>query len=239
MPKKEKSLHDKYLEQMKLIQEKTGIPGTYVLGALLAAVLFVWIGFLERLITNLVGTIYPAFWTIKSIESRSDDDKHWLTYWVVFACFTIIDMFSGFILKFIPFYFFLKIIFLIWLFMPNSQGCNIVYHLLVVRVFKCFEQDIDSASVKLGNYTKEFITQGNNILETKITETLGATAMNTAASMTKKVISGLSNHELRKGSVSSKNKKEDSTDKKLFEPAPTQKKVEKTTTSKNTKKKTN
>src|SRR5690606_4015763 len=109
------------------------------------AIIFVWIGFLERFITNLVGTVYPAFWTMKSIESRKDDDKQWLTYWVVFACFTIIDMFSGFILRFIPFYFFIKIIFLIWLFMPNSQGCHIIYHLLVVRVFKSFENDIDNA----------------------------------------------------------------------------------------------
>lgn len=164
---KELSLYDKYLEQMKLIQEKTGIPGTYVMGCLIAAIVFVYIGFLERFITNLVGTVYPAFWTMKSIESRTDDDKHWLTYWVVFACFTIIDMFSGFILRFIPFYFFLKICFLIWLFMPNSQGCNIIYHLLVVRVFKSFEQDIDQATGRIGELTKEFVAQGANVLESK------------------------------------------------------------------------
>lgn len=161
----EESLYDKYLDQMKLIQEKTGVPGTYVIGALLAAMGFVWIGFLERFITNLVGTVYPAFWTIKSIESKGDDDKQWLTYWVVFACFTTLEMFSGFILRYIPFYFFLKIVFLIWLFMPNSQGSSIIYHMLVVRVFKSFEKDIDHATEKIGEYTKEIITQGGTIIE--------------------------------------------------------------------------
>jgi receptor expression-enhancing protein 5/6 len=161
----EYSLYDKYLEQMRLIEEKSGIPGTYVIGVLLAAILFVWIGFLEKLITNLVGTVYPAFWTIKSIESKTDDDKRWLTYWVVFGFFTIVDMFSGFILKFIPFYFFLKICFLIILFMPNSQACNIVYKLFVVRVFKTFEQDIDTASVKITEYTKELVSDGANYIE--------------------------------------------------------------------------
>lgn len=162
------SLYDKYLEQMVLIQEKTGIPGNYVVVGLLTSIFFVWFGFLEKFITNLVGTVYPAFWTMKSIESKRDDDKHWLTYWVVFALFTTIDMFSGFILRFIPFYFFLKVVFLIWLFMPNSQGCNIVYHLLVVRVFKSFEQDIDHATGKIGEYTKELVGQGVNMLDNKM-----------------------------------------------------------------------
>jgi receptor expression-enhancing protein 5/6 len=161
----EESLYDKYLEQMNIIKEKTGIPGTFVMGALLAAMGFVWIGFLERFITNLIGTVYPAFWTIKSIESRGEDDKQWLTYWVVFACFTTLEMFSGFILRYIPFYFFLKIVFLIWLFMPNSQGCHIIYHMLVIRVFKSFEQDIDHATGKIGEMTKDIITQGNNMIE--------------------------------------------------------------------------
>jgi receptor expression-enhancing protein 5/6 len=184
--KEEFSLYDKYLEQMKLIQEKTGIPGAYVVGALLAAILFVWIGFLERLITNLVGTVYPAFWTIKSIESKTDDDKRWLTYWVVFAFFTIIDMFSGFILKYIPFYFFLKICFLIVLFMPNSQLCNIIYKMLVVRVFKTFEQDIDTATVKITEYTKELVSDGAKLIE-KEKPRLITGVINTAANTKAKV----------------------------------------------------
>lgn len=162
---KDVSLSDKWNEQMKLIQDKTGIQGNYVIIGLIASIVFVSIGFLDRFITNLVGTVYPAYWTMKSIESKGHDDKHWLTYWVVFACFTIVDVFSGFLLKFIPFYFFIKIIFLIWLFMPNSKGCNVVYHLLVVRVFKSFEQDIDNASGKLGEITKEFIHKGTVLIE--------------------------------------------------------------------------
>jgi len=184
--KEEFSLYDKYFEQMKLIHEKTGIPGGYVVGALFAAILFVWIGFLEKFITNLVGTVYPAFWTIKSIESRADDDKRWLTYWVVFAFFTIIDMFSGFILRFIPFYFFLKICFLIALFMPNSQLSNIIYKLLVVRVFKTFEQDIDTATIKITEYTKELVSDGAKLIE-KEKPRLITGVINAAASTKSKI----------------------------------------------------
>lgn len=164
-PKKEISLYDKWIEQMQIIQNKTGINGNYVIGILLFSIICVSLGYLDRFITNMVGILYPAFWTIKSIETKGEDDKHWLTYWVVFASFTIIDLFSGFILKFIPFYFFFKIIFLIWLFMPNSKGCDIVYHLLVVRVFKSFEQNIDQATDKLTENFKDIVNIGSDMID--------------------------------------------------------------------------
>jgi receptor expression-enhancing protein 5/6 len=170
------SLIEVYHNQMALIKEKTGIHGSYVLALLFISVLFVYLNVFESFITNLVGTLYPAFWTMKSIEMKGDDDKQWLTYWVVFAFFSIIDMFSGFILKFIPFYFFLKIIFLIWLFMPNSGGAHIIYHLLVVRVFKSFEKDIDHATDKFSKYTKEIINKGKDYIDTGVNIT-GAKVM--------------------------------------------------------------
>ena len=161
--KKELSLVEKWNEQMTLIEKKTGIHGVYVIILLVVSVLFVYLNIFDNLITNLVGTVYPAFWTMKSIETKGDDDKQWLTYWVVFASFTIVDMFSAFIVKFVPFYFLMKIIFLIWLFMPNSHGATLVYHLLVVRVFKSFESDIDNAADKVKEYTNEFVLNNENV----------------------------------------------------------------------------
>lgn len=161
--KKELSLVEKWNEQMTLIEKKTGIHGLYVIILLVVSVLFVYLNIFDNLITNLVGTVYPAFWTMKSIETKGDDDKQWLTYWVVFASFTIVDMFSAFIVKFVPFYFLMKIIFLIWLFMPNSHGATLVYHLLVVRVFKSFESDIDIAADKVKQYTNEFVLNNENV----------------------------------------------------------------------------
>lgn len=161
--RKDVSLVEKWNEQMKLIERKTGIHGVYVIICLVISILFVYLNIFDNLITNLVGTVYPAFWTMKSIETQGDDDKKWLTYWVVFGSFTIVDMFSGFIVKFVPFYFVLKIIFLIWLFMPNSHGATLVYHLLVIRVFKSFENDIDSAADKVKEYTNEFVLNSDNV----------------------------------------------------------------------------
>ena len=157
---KEISLIDKWNEHMKIIKDKTGIPGEIVIFVIIVTLIIVYLNIFDAdaLITNLVGTIYPAFWTMKSIETNSNDDKHWLTYWICFAFFNIIETFSGFILRFIPFYFFLKIIFLIWLF---SHGSFYVYQLLVVRIFKSFENDIDKATNSVKNYTNEFVKNDN------------------------------------------------------------------------------
>ena len=163
--KKEISLYEKWLDYLEIIHQKTGVKGKYVIVGLLTSIIFVSIGFLDRIITNIVGTVYPAYWTMKSIESKSPDAREWLTYWVVFACFTLIDTLSGFLLKFIPFYFFFKIIFLIWLFMPDSRNCTIVYNLVIVKLFKSVEKDIDEAGVKLGEYTKGLINQTSEVIE--------------------------------------------------------------------------
>ena len=62
--------------------------------------------------------------------------------------------------------------------MPNSKGCDIVYHLLVVRVFKSFEHKIDHAADKVTEYTKELVNIGTGYIE-KTT-----TAVNAAKTIT-------------------------------------------------------
>lgn len=137
------SIVDKWKEIMKAIKEKTGIDGIYVILFLLVCVILVYLGIFGTLITNMVGTIYPGFSTIKIMETNPKKKKEWLTYWVVFGFFIIIDMFSGLIMKIIPFYFVLKILFLIWMFLPGSSGCYLVYNYVILKLFKSVEDSLD------------------------------------------------------------------------------------------------
>ena len=136
------SLSDKWKEIMKSIKDKTGIDGIFVIIFLSLCVLLVYMGIFESLITSLVGTLYPGFSSIKAIQ-KNKDKKEWLTYWVIFGSFLIFDMFSTIIIKVVPYYFVLKIIFLIWMFIPGSNGCQIVYDFLISKVMKPIEQIID------------------------------------------------------------------------------------------------
>ena len=141
---KQISLIEKWQNEMNLIQEKTGIKGIYVVIALILSVIFVYYNIFDSVITNLVGTLYPAFWTIKSIE-RNDlaEQKNWLTYWAVFGFFILIDMFSPIIVKFVPFYLVMKILFLIWMFMPGTNGSKLFYEVVVKKILKKYEKNMD------------------------------------------------------------------------------------------------
>ena len=141
-PKITFSIVDKWKEIMNSIKEKTGIDGIYVIIFLAICVFFVYLGIMGSLITSLVGTLYPGFSTIKSIQ-KNTRKKEWLTYWVVFGSFLIFDMFSNIIVKFIPFYFVLKILFLIWMFIPGSNGCKLVYEFLISKIMKPLEEIFD------------------------------------------------------------------------------------------------
>ena len=157
--KKKISLYEKWQNQMILIQEKTGVKGIYVVILLVICVFLVYLNIFDTVITNLLGTLYPAFWTIKSIENDDlAEQKNWLTYWAVFGSFVLIDMFSPVIVKIIPFYFVFKIVFLIMLFMPGSKVGPFIYGILVKKILGKYEDEIDNAFDQMD----EILKQNNN-----------------------------------------------------------------------------
>ena len=157
------SLIEKWNEHMLIIENKTGIKGIYVIIFLIVCLLLVYYNIFDTFITNSIGFFYPAFCTMKAIETNSDEDKQWLTYWVCYACFCIFDLFGGLIKSFIPFYVILKVLFLIWLFMPNSLGTSIIYNVLVVRIFKVLENNIDDVQNKFKHITEQFAKDGEDL----------------------------------------------------------------------------
>ncbi len=53
--------------------------------------------------SQIVGFVYPAYASFKAIESPDKhDDTMWLTYWVVFAVFSIAETFSDTLLWWFP-----------------------------------------------------------------------------------------------------------------------------------------
>jgi len=95
---------------------------------LAVALVFLFLGFLSQFISYLVGYVYPAWMSCKTIEKRSvDDSLQWLAYWSIFSGLTFIEIFGDVFLFWVPFYYILKVVFLLWLSLPQFRGAYFLY----------------------------------------------------------------------------------------------------------------
>ena len=108
------------------------------------SVVCVMLGVGQTYITQVIAVLYPAFMSFMALESDTESmNKQWLTYWVVYGAFCIVDQFAGIILGLIPFYYFLKLAFLLWCMHPATHGATIVYDTYINPFYKEYEGQID------------------------------------------------------------------------------------------------
>ena len=140
---------NKEAKEVPVLQEfenKTGFkPIFLVFGVIVIVLLMVMSGYLAALLANLTGFAYPAYRTIKSLESPAvDDDKQWLTYWTVYGCFIVVDDWAHWITGMVPQYYLIKLIFLIWLYAPTTRGASLLYNKVIRGLFSKYHHQLDN-----------------------------------------------------------------------------------------------
>ncbi|XP_018565635.1 receptor expression-enhancing protein 5-like [Anoplophora glabripennis] len=136
----DKSLHDPekpWTSVFSQVEKSTGVDRIYIfLGTI--AIIGVWLvfGYAAQLVCNSVGFLYPAYASIHAIESPcKDDDTKWLTYWVVFAIFSIFEYFADVIVGWFPLYWLIKCLFFVWLMIPTEFNGSLVIYRRIVRPY--------------------------------------------------------------------------------------------------------
>jgi len=116
--------------------------GLAVAGLFLAFSLF---GFGQAAVCNAIGFFYPLFQSFKALRTdNKQDDTQWLTYWMVYGSFTLVESFTDVLFRWIPFYYLFKVLGLVWLYLPSTRGATVVFSTLIQPFLKKHESQIDS-----------------------------------------------------------------------------------------------
>jgi len=146
--KVEEFLHKKnyFTDGLEFIEQKTKVNRLYIcLGAAALLAVYLVVGYATSLVVSLLGFVYPAYASVKAIESeRKDDDTQWLTYWTVYSAFSIVEFFSDIFLSWFPLYFLFKCMFLVWCMAPFPwNGSEFLYHRILKPFVAEHKKDID------------------------------------------------------------------------------------------------
>lgn len=119
-------------------EKMTGVKRTVIAQVLLGLLsLYLIVGRAAQFVCNAIGFLYPAYKSLVALEtSNKEDDSKWLTYWVVFAAFSVTEFFSDTLLFWFPLYWLAKIAFLLWCSadIPNN-GSAIIYNRAIRPLF--------------------------------------------------------------------------------------------------------
>ncbi|KAI9021139.1 TB2/DP1, HVA22 family-domain-containing protein [Hyaloraphidium curvatum] len=115
-------------------EKRTKVPKTALAGAavaLLAAVFFFDLG--AGKLATISGVAYPAYATLNHLagDATKEGSQTWLSYWLVFGTFAVLECLGSFLYYWIPLYPLVKTAFLAYLYLPQTQGAKLVYDKVV------------------------------------------------------------------------------------------------------------
>ena len=207
-------------KEFKTLYKKTHIRPVYFFYILVICLLFIVVGFFDKYLTILIATVYPLYISLKTLQSKIGEEKadggiydeedkkkdvtQWLSYWVVYSVFINFESIFGFVLKYIPFYFFIKVIFLLFCFLPQYQLAWWLYDHCIRTLFNKYESHI----INFSNKIYRSITIGNEENDTISQEKVNKAVMKTL-NIKKKKSNGMEQYAKTEANETKEEKKEE------------------------------
>jgi len=144
------------IPQLNKLQETLKFPIIYLLvGVLAFLIVLIYVMSGLRAIAHLVGFIYPAWASLKAINTvDKDDDTLWLAYWVIYGFFTVVESITDILLFWIPFYELIKICFYVYLY--QAKGALVLYKILLEPIVIMLEEKEQKAKETMGSIRDVF-----------------------------------------------------------------------------------
>ncbi|KAF2086822.1 hypothetical protein K490DRAFT_57304 [Saccharata proteae CBS 121410] len=144
---------DKELSKYPALQnfeKQTSVPKVYAVLGLGALYFFlVFFNIAGEFLVNIAGFVIPGYYSLEALFSVSKvDDTQWLTYWVVFAFFTVFESMVNAVYWF-PFYYVFKFVLILWMALPQTGGAQIVFRSFIQPVFSRFFSQTGSTAANL------------------------------------------------------------------------------------------
>lgn len=118
-------------EKFKELEDKTGYSKVYFfLGAVSTAGLFIYMTGGMKLVSDLVGFLYPAYMSFKALEGGKTidgDATQWMMYWIIFCFMSLLESTFPFLTRIVGFFYFTKIGIIIYLYHPKTSGAQVIY----------------------------------------------------------------------------------------------------------------
>ncbi|XP_035418615.1 receptor expression-enhancing protein 4 [Cygnus atratus] len=100
---------------------------------------------LSRAVLLVFGMLYPAYASYKAVKSKNIREYvRWMMYWIVFALFMATETVTDIFLSWLPFYYEVKMAFVVWLLSPYTRGSSLLYRKFVHPTLSRREQEIDT-----------------------------------------------------------------------------------------------
>nr|XP_025729659.1 receptor expression-enhancing protein 4 isoform X4 [Callorhinus ursinus] len=91
------------------------------------------------------GMLYPAYASYKAVKTKNIREYvRWMMYWIVFALFMAVETFTDIFISWFPFYYEIKMAFVLWLLSPYTKGASLLYRKFVHPSLSRHEKEIDT-----------------------------------------------------------------------------------------------
>merc|ERR1712042_16398 len=152
------------------IERVTGLDRFLISGLGVTFITF-WLclGYGAQLVCGVIGFIYPAWESIKALHTAGrNEEKRWLTYWVVFAFFHVLEFFSDHLVWWLPLYWLAKTLFLIWCMAPiDNNGSAVMYKMVIHPLYVKYHSDIATAVNKAEGIMEKAKEKVKEVAESK------------------------------------------------------------------------